>query len=605
MRATGLPDQTSSQTDTHRQCRNTSLQGTRSAQTPTRCNPATGCRFHIEASRGQILRDLQNASEADLSESLLQPVEQGSADPIQSSRRFAPRSSLLQILNTRRVADHLSMLLDDLQSLNQIAEYVCPGEGKTCRCGDGPCTGGRIILASLMQIRKEGCIVSFYNRAKQKIICDSSLPISDENFPELTDDLTKKEKQLFRYAQSQLRYHYVRKLEPYDWNFGELDNEAALPYSYVDERIEPIKGAFSVVRHIRIDSDHHELGDEDDFALKTFKKSQLSGVSFDEELRANQKVPRHDRIVPVLTAFKHRQRFHFIFPYASGGNLEELWATYSTNNEPETEPAAWYSTQWLLTECRGIAESLAVTHKPTSHLEQGTQRILVPQLHADVKPSNILCFDATIQGKKSFVLKLADFGYAREVNENSTLGIGYVTHTKTYRPPEYDTEEVIHLNYDVWSLGCVFLEFITWAVLGFSEKESFATNRSKECHDPYSSTGKGQVLEDTFFKKCIIVPRWYDLSGLRLSFESKIKKSPSRAAASQHLLRISRGGVRIECKIKDSVTKHINKLRDHPMCAPEIRTFIDFIETRMLVIDSSARANSSDVEEFLRGITNR
>ena len=196
-----------------------------------------------------------------------------------------------------------------------------------------------------------------------------------------------------------------------------------------------------------------------------------------------------------------------------------------------------------------------MTHKATARPQQGTQNIVVPQLHADVKPRNILCFKTTANGERSFVLKLADFGYARKVDENSTLETGDMTHTKTYRPPEYDVEDIIHLNYDVWCLGCVYLEFITWAVLGVSGKESFGAARSKERHDSYTSAAKGQVLEDTFFKKCIIIPPWYDLSGLKLSFEGKIKRTSSRTATSQHLFRVSRGIIRIECKVKDSVTR--------------------------------------------------
>ena len=255
----GLADQTSSQMDTHGQSHDINLQATRSSQAPDCYSQLPSRQCHVEVSRGQILRELQNASEADLSESLPQPLGQGSSDFLQSSRRFIPRSSLLHILNSRRVAEHLKTLLDDQQSPDQIADYICPGEGTTCRCGDGLCTGSRFIFASLVRIGKEDCIVHFYNRTRPGI-CDSSLPISNETLiPELTNELTEKEELLFKHAQSQLRFHYMRKLAPYDQNFRELDNEAALPYSHVDERTDPINGELSVVRHIRIDPNHHNL----------------------------------------------------------------------------------------------------------------------------------------------------------------------------------------------------------------------------------------------------------------------------------------------------------------------------------------------------------
>lgn len=266
-------------------------------------------------------------------------------------------------------------------------------------------------------------------------------------------------------------------------------------------------------------------------------------------------MPRHDRIVPVLTAFKHRQRFHFILPYASGGNLEELWETYSPNNALGNRPAPWYSPQWLLSECLGIAESLAAIHQPTAVAGLGTQRNLAPQLHGDVKPRNILCFETTEGGRTSFTLKLADFGFARKVDEDSTLEVGDVTHTKTYRPPEYDVEDIIDLNYDVWCLGCVYLEFITWAVISWGKVKIFQNRRLEECDDPHTSAARGEDYEDTFFKKVAHLPHWYDLSGLKLEIEANTKVTSKKTATNQRSFRISRGNIRISCRVKDSVTK--------------------------------------------------
>ncbi|KAI0521589.1 kinase-like protein [Xylaria bambusicola] len=605
MHSTGLPDQTSSQMDAHEHSSNISLHDTGCSQNPTCSNLSPRCQRRILRilSRDRLLRELQNASVADLSESLAQPLQQWFPNFSTSSGRFIPRKTLLQILDSRRVAEHLETLLDGPPSPNEIADYISPDEGRTCHCGNGLCTGSRIILASLMHIEKEGGIIHCYNQPKPGL-CDSSLPISDESLlPQLFNELTEKEKQLFRHAQSQLRCHYLRKIDPYRQRYTELDREAALPFSHIDERISPVDGELSVVRHVRIDPSHHNLGEEYDFALKTFKDSALSSVDFQEELQANQQVPRHDRIVPIHAALKYRQKFHFVLPFASGGNLEELWETYSTNNSPGSKPATWYSSQWLLTECLGIAESLAATHKPSTVLEHGAQHILPPQLHADVKPRNILCY-GTPTG--SFYLKLADFGVTRKVDENSLVKVREVPHTKTYRPPEYDVEDNISLNYDVWCLACIYLEFVTWAVLGGSEKEEFGKSRVEERHDPLPTTDqRGETLEDTFFKTCIKRSPWYDVSGFKIRIENQIKETTTkRKMTDECTLRIIRGNISISCKVKDSVTTHINKIRRHAMCDTAIRKFLDFIEAKMLVVDPGTRADSSDVEKFLRNLTN-
>ncbi|KAI0542768.1 kinase-like protein [Xylaria digitata] len=556
----------------------------------------------IGNSRDQILRDLQNASEPDLSESRYQLLPWVYPKLIESNRRFIPRRSLLHILDKQTVAEHLSILLHDSQPLDQIVDYISPGQEEACHCEDSLCPGSRILFASLMRIGRELLMVDLYNQ-KSPRLCDSSLPFLDQSqLPKALNDLTEKEKQLFRHAQWQLRCHYLKRLGPEDHEPRKLDNEAALPFLPIDDEEKIINGELSIVRYIRIDHEHHNLDEnENHFALKTFGKNSrvLSEEHFQDEFKANQQAPRHNRIVTVLAAFKHRERFHLIFPLATGGNLEELWKAFSASN------TSWYSTRWLLSECLGIAEGLVAIHQPTITTGLGTQHHPVPQLHGDIKPRNILCFETAEGGTKSYNLKISDFGVAHKVYEGSSLEISRVAHTKTYRPPEYDTEDFVDLNYDIWCLGCVYLEFITWAILGWSEVEDFARYRIYERDDPYTSITKGGDYEDTFFKKEAQTPRWYDLSGLKFKIESNIKRTSKKTTTREQSIRINRGNIRIFCKVKESVARHIDKVISHEMCAPEIQGFLDFIKTRMLVIDPGTRANSSDVETFLRNMTNR
>ncbi|GAW15514.1 hypothetical protein ANO14919_049260 [Xylariales sp. No.14919] len=605
MHGIGKSDQAFSRMIAHDQPVNISLQPREGSSKC--CGQPPSCQCRSEASRGRILRDLQNASEGDLSESHHQPLPRASPDSYESKSRFIPRGSLLQILGKRTVAGHLSTLLDDSQPLDQLADYISPGQEGACHCGDGLCTGSRILFACLMRIGREDRIVHLYNQPTTRRVCDGGLPFSDGGrFPEALNGLKEKEKQLFRHAQWQLRSHYLTKLNPEDQNFRQLDDEASLPFLHIDEGATTINGGLSIVRHIRIDSEHHDLCESSShFALKTFKKGPISEEYFRKELRANQQAPRHDRIVPVLTAFKHRRRFHLILPYASGGNLEELWTTYSSRGALGGRAAPWYSTQWLLSECLGIAESLAATHQPTITTDQGGQRNSTPQVHADIKPRNILCFGTVEGGHQSYTLKLADFGFARKVNGDSTLQVGDVTHTKTYRPPEYDVEDFIHLNYDVWCLGCVYLEFITWAVLGWSAVENFTNRRLGEYDGACTSEAKGEDYEDTFFKKVSRIPRWYDLSGLKFEADRNTKSTSKKTATSQRSFRMSRGKIPISCQVKESVKSHIVDIRNQEVCVPEIREFLDFVEEKMLVIDAGKRVNSSEVEIFLRDMTDR
>ncbi|KUI74489.1 G-type lectin S-receptor-like serine/threonine-protein kinase SD1-1 [Cytospora mali] len=120
------------------------------------------------------------------------------------------------------------------------------------------------------------------------------------------------------------------------------------------------------------------------------------------------------------------------------------------------------------------------------------------QIHTDIKPVNILCFN---DGMEHLSLKLADFGEAKSIGPESTVEANRVPHVKTYRPPEYSPGGHISPNYDVWCLGCLFLEFVTWALKGWDGIKEFSKAREDEREAPEVTGVEGQLMEDTFFKK--------------------------------------------------------------------------------------------------------
>lgn len=89
--------------------------------------------------------------------------------------------------------------------------------------------------------------------------------------------------------------------------------------------------------------------------------------------------------------------------------------------------------------------------------------------HGDINPFNILWYDNDHSDKNALrgTLKITDFGQA-ELNTSMSKTNGQnVAMTMTYRPPECDLlPRVIRQSYDIWCLGCVFLEFVTWMLGG-------------------------------------------------------------------------------------------------------------------------------------------
>lgn len=232
-----------------------------------------------------------------------------------------------------------------------------------------------------------------------------------------------------------------------------------------------------------------------DLALKTFEHNSKAERKYQREVKANRRIPQHERIVPLLAAFKHQGKFHLVLPWARGGNLADLFQKYATPKTPKGDGqlvASWYSEDWLLAECSGLAAGLSTVHGAPN----------AAQIHADIKPENILCFAQGDESLHGFTLKLADFGEARLIDKvNETDERKHVPHTKTYRPPEQDTADVLKLNYDVWCLGCVFLEFLTWAIAGSEAIDDFSDARSEERDESRVTTAMGLVLSDTFFRK--------------------------------------------------------------------------------------------------------
>lgn len=116
--------------------------------------------------------------------------------------------------------------------------------------------------------------------------------------------------------------------------------------------------------------------------------------------------------------------------------------------------------------------------------------------HGDIKPENILWFRDPKNKNDKGVLKISDFGLT-EFSTRHTLCYkrnSQVAHSPSYRPPECDLEgAVVGPSYDIWTLGCLYLELITWQLGGAKLLREFRENRM--IHDPLRLQST-----DTFFE---------------------------------------------------------------------------------------------------------
>lgn len=190
-------------------------------------------------------------------------------------------------------------------------------------------------------------------------------------------------------------------------------------------------------------------------------------------------IPPHRHLVRSLCYFRLLDCDYVISPFAKGGTLYEAW--YSDLEAPLMTTKLLL---WVLAQCKGLAEGLATIHNP----EQSPSGHVVRGLHGDISPRNVLFFPNRDHGKLSGghgVLKLGDYGLASfPKDESSTSGFVLKPFTTAYMAPETVANKVVEQSIDIWALGCVYLEFVTWLLLGWRGVEGFSEHR-RRAHDSF------------------------------------------------------------------------------------------------------------------------
>ena len=107
-------------------------------------------------------------------------------------------------------------------------------------------------------------------------------------------------------------------------------------------------------------------------------------------------------------------------------------------------------------------------------------------IHRDLKPANILIFsDGT--------LKLGDLGLGRYMSDETFKAFSKVG-TPLYMSPEVIRNDGYDFKSDVWSLGCVIYELVTF-------KSPFRTDEKISLYDLFTKINKGdypKIIDDKY-----------------------------------------------------------------------------------------------------------
>jgi serine/threonine protein kinase len=165
----------------------------------------------------------------------------------------------------------------------------------------------------------------------------------------------------------------------------------------------------------------------------------------------------HPHLISLLVTHEQFGIYFIIFPWADC-DLNGFWS--GVKPEPSFDMK---TIKWIAKKCKDIAHGLVKIHK-----YQTSNSTLQPDIHekrygrhGDWKPENILWFYHADGG----LLKISDFGLSEY---NTIHGKSYkpksgVATSMSYRPPACDFKGgKVGQSYDIWTLGCLYLEFITW-----------------------------------------------------------------------------------------------------------------------------------------------
>ncbi|KAI1363887.1 kinase-like domain-containing protein [Xylaria arbuscula] len=393
---------------------------------------------------------------------------------------------------------------EDCPEIDQYTDYVCGNQDDPKREENI----SRKIFANLVLIGQLHRIRDFMEAG----IRDRHLPFRKSSREHLGETFTLVKRVTFNRTKSETVFCFNdwnpvekrkfydnqwRLLSPYfdrasDGTVGlyELDEQCIMPWVDIGEEkrgtFVPLEniGGYAKVTKFSIHPDHHAF-DCKNFAIKQLFEDD--DTPFHQEFKNLKKVQTKDHLLPVYAAYRRGKQYSFIFPWADGGSLIDLWSrdprelkervVVDTHEFADTHRAQKVIS-WVACQFSGLTGRLGLGFlHDNKFLEQLQPTLVVPDemekqfgIHGDIKPHNILYFEQDHNGEESNLglFKISDFGltgFHSALTRSRHQPPG--PHSPTYRAPEYrDFSAYLSRKYDIWSLGCVMLQFLTWLISG-------------------------------------------------------------------------------------------------------------------------------------------
>lgn len=245
------------------------------------------------------------------------------------------------------------------------------------------------------------------------------------------------------------------------------------------------------------------------FAVK--RLHDRTGDMFKREVATLKRLSgqHHPHLMSLQLTYQWQDHYHLLFQWADG-NLVQYWERYP---QPEDVPRTPEYAKWVVQQLIGLTDGLKLIHECPPD-ENSAENDEVDQYHyqrtrgrhGDLKPENILWFrqvqssqrndqDPLVPHQGNFMI--SDFGCTSfHRNETGLVLPNTVPMSPTYRPPEYDLGDEINQSFDMWTWGCILLEFSVWYLGGYEAWDSFSKERLGE----HQLLPGSKVEEDVYFQ---------------------------------------------------------------------------------------------------------
>ncbi|KAI9666437.1 MAG: hypothetical protein M1821_004373 [Bathelium mastoideum] len=261
-------------------------------------------------------------------------------------------------------------------------------------------------------------------------------------------------------------------------------------------------GANSRVFAFKIHPEYHGFSDHVDIEEFVRKEILVSAnvppllVALEKQALERVGSLSHPHIVRMIKSYKLGDKYNIVFPRAST-NLDKYLRDRAFGAEQQREGPFEHSPVW--NQLCGITEALSQIHSFGTAARKRTDITEEERLigyHFDIKDANILV-------ERSGDWVISDFGQATfknvERGGTTTRVLNNQGGTDAYAPPEFNLSfEKLGRSFDIWSLGCIFLEVVSFVVRGYDGLVKDGENAGLD-HVRHTKTNHGPRREDHRF----------------------------------------------------------------------------------------------------------